>query len=91
MQKIMKKIKHYISERSSSTKLKEKRLVEFAGYITLAGNQQWVCDIVWRIRYFCFLARRSSYHLEPWCTMIVQGDTTRPAVDSSELSEAVKE
>ena len=29
--------------------------------------------------------------LKPWCTMIEQGDTTRPAVDSSEPSEAVKE
>ena len=29
--------------------------------------------------------------LRPWCIMIEQGDTTRPAVDSSEPSEAVKE
>ena len=48
------------------------------------------CD-VWRNRYLCFLARLASLLLKPWCTMIEQGDITRPAVDSSEPSEAVKE
>ena len=37
------------------------------------------------------LARLASLLLRPWCTMIEQGDTTWPAVDSSEPSEAVKE
>ena len=37
------------------------------------------------------LARHASLPLEPWCTMIERGDTTRPMVVLSEPSEAVKE
>ena len=38
-----------------------------------------------------FLALLDSLLMKPWCTMIEQGDTTRPAVDLSEPSEAVNE
>ena len=38
---------------------------------------------------FAFL--HASLLLKPWCTMIVQGDTTRRAVDSSEPPEAAKD
>ena len=48
-------------------------------------------DVVWRDRYFYFLARLASVFLKPWCTMIEKGDTTRPAVVSTEPSETVKE
>ena len=43
------------------------------------------------INIFCFLARLASLLPKPWCIMLEQGDTTRPAVDFSEPSEAVKE
>ena len=49
------------------------------------------CDAVWRNRYFCFLARLTSMLLKPWCTIVEEGDTIWPVVDSSEPSEAVKE
>ena len=40
----------------------------------------------------CFFPTRlTSLLLKTWCTMIEQGDTTRPAVVSTEPSEAVKE
>ena len=38
-----------------------------------------------------FLALLTSILLKPWCTMIERGDTTRPAVVPSELSEEVEE
>ena len=34
----------------------EKLVVELVGYITLVGNQHEECDVVWRNRYFSFLA-----------------------------------
>ena len=42
------------------------------------------------INIFAFL-HTSPLLLKRWCIMIEQGDTTRPAVDSSQPSEAVKE
>ena len=86
----------YISERSSSTKLKLNESTKRNAWLSLRDVSPWratnseVCDVVLRNRYFCFLARLASLLLKPWCTMIEQGDTTRPAVDSSEPSEAVK-
>ena len=56
----------------------------------LATNSE-ECNVVWRNRYFCFLARLVSILLKSWCIMIEQGDTTRPAVNSSEPLEAVME
>ena len=38
-----------------------------------------------------FLGMPHLLLLKPWCTMIEQGDTTRPAVVPFEPSEAVKE
>ena len=49
------------------------------------------CDVVRRTRYFCFLARLASLILKPWCIMPELCNSTWPAVDSSEPSEAVKE
>ena len=49
------------------------------------------CDVVWCDRYLCFLACLASLLLKPSGTMIEQGDTTRPAVVSTEPSETVKE
>ena len=46
------------------------------------------CDVVWRNRYFCFLTRFASLLLKTWCTMMDLGDTSRPAMDSSDQSEA---
>ena len=43
------------------------------------------------VNIYFFLARLASLLLKPWCIMIEQGDTIRPAVDSSEPSEAVRE
>ena len=40
---------------------------------------------------FCFPARLTSLLQKSWCTMMEQGDSTWPAKDSSEPSEAVKE
>ena len=40
---------------------------------------------------FFFLARLVSILQKPWCTMIERGDTTWPAVASSEPSEGEKE
>ena len=48
-------------------------------------------DVVWRNRYLCLLARLASLLVKPWCIMMEQGDTTQPAVVSSEPSEAVTE
>ena len=65
-------------------------MVGLAGYITMATNSEEY-DVVWCNQYFCFLARLASLLLKPWCIMIEQGDTTCPAVDYSEPSEAGKE
>ena len=87
----------YISERSSSTKFKLNESTKRNAWLSLRDTSPWraanseECDVVWRNRYFCFLARLASLLLKPLCTMIEHGDTTRPAVDSSEPSEAVKE
>ena len=43
------------------------------------------------IRDVFFLARLTSFVLTPWCIMIEQSDTTRPAMVTSEPSETVKE
>ena len=40
---------------------------------------------------FAFSARLASLLLRSWCTMIEQGDTMRPALDSYVPSETVKE
>ena len=86
-----------ISERSSSTNLKLNESTKRNAWLSLrdasplrATNSQ-ECDVVWCSQYFCFLARLASLLRRPWCTMIEQGDTARPAVDSSEPSEAVME
>ena len=87
----------YISERSSSTKLKLNESTKRNAWLSLRNTSPWrstnseECDVVWRSQYFCFLACLASSLLKAWCIMIVQGDTTRPLVDSSEPSEAVKE
>ena len=87
----------YISERSSSTRLKLNDSTKRNAWLSLRDISPWrttnceECDVVWRNRYFCFLARLAYLHLRPWCIMIEQGDTTQPTVDSSEPSEAVKE
>ena len=84
-----------ISECSSSTKLKLKSTMRNA-WLSLLSTSHWratnseECDVVWRNRYSCILARLASLLLKQWCTMIEQSDTTRPAVDSSEPSEAEK-
>ena len=49
------------------------------------------CDVVWRNQCFFFFAHLAYLLLKQWCTMIEQGDATRPAVDSSEPSVTVKE
>ena len=78
----------YISERSSSTKLKLNESTKRDAWLSLRDTSPWritnseECDVVWRNRYFGFLARLASLLLKPWCIMIEQGDTTRPAVDS---------
>ena len=86
-----------ISERSVSTKLKLNESTKRNAWFSLrdtsplrATNSE-ECDVAWRNRYFCFLARLASLLLKPWCIMIELGDTTRPEEDSSEPSEAVKE
>ena len=92
----MKLIK-YISERSSSTNLKLNESTKRNAWLSLRDTSHWratnseECDVVRRNRYFCFHARLASLLLKPWCNMIDQGDTKRPAVDSSEPPEAVKE
>ena len=84
-----------ISERSSSTKVKLNESTKRNAWMSLRDTSSWwatnseECDVVWRNRYFCFLARLASLLLKPWCTMIEQGDTTHPAVDFSEPSEAM--
>ena len=86
-----------MSERSSSTKLKLNESTKRNAWLSLRETSPWwatnseECDAVWSNRYFCFLARLASSLLKQSCIMIVQGDSTRPAVDSSEPSEAVKE
>ena len=83
-----------LSERSSSTKFKLNESTKRNARLSLWDTLSWratnseECDVVWRDRYVCFLIYETS---EPCCTMIEQGDTTRPAVDSSVPSEAVKE
>ena len=87
----------YISERYSSTNLKLNESTKKNAWLSLRDTSPWratnseECDVVWRNRYLSFLARLASLLLKPWCIMIEQGDTTRPAVDPSEQSEAVKE
>ena len=82
-----------IYERSSSTKLK---LTRYA-WLSMQDTSHWwatnsaECDVVWRSRYFCFHARLASLLLKPLCIMVEQGETTRPALDSSEPSEAMNE
>ena len=87
----------YISDRSSSTKLKLNESTNRNALLSLRDTPPWratnseECDVVWRSQHYCFLARLASLLLKPWCIMIEQGDTTRPAVDSAEPSEAVNE
>ena len=87
----------YISERFSSTKLKLNESTKRNAWLSLRDTSPWratnseECDVVWRNQYLCILARLASLLLIPSGTMIVQGDTTRPAVDPSEPSEAVNE
>ena len=86
-----------ISERSLSAKLRLNESTKRNAWLSLRDRSTWratnseECDVVWRNRYFCFLARLASLLLKPWCTTIEQGDTTRPAVDFSEPSEVLKE
>ena len=86
-----------ISERPSSTKLKLNESTKRNAWLSLRDTSPWratnseECDVAWCNRYLCFLARLASLLLKPWCIMIEQGDTTQPAVDSSEPSKAVKE
>ena len=85
-----------MSERSS-TKLKLNESTKRNAWLSLRDTSPWratnseECDVVWRNQYFCFLVLLASLLLKPWCIMIELGDSTRPAVDSSEPSEAVKE
>ena len=87
----------YISERSSSLKLNLNESTKRNAWMSLqdtshrrATNSE-ECDVVGAIDIFAFLHASPLNFFIPWCTMIVQGDTTRPAVDFSELSETVKE
>ena len=85
----------YISECSSSTKLKLNESTKRNAWLCLRDTSPWratnseECDVVWRNRYLCFLARLDSLLLKPWCIMIEQGDTTWTAMDPPEPSEAV--
>ena len=87
----------FISERSSTTKFEMNESTKRNAWLSLRDTSPWratnseECDVVWRNRYFSYLACLASLLLKQWCIMIEQGDTTRPAVDSSEPSEAVKE
>ena len=87
----------YISEHSSSPKLKLNESTKRNAWLSLRDTSPWratnseECDVAWRNQYFCSSARFASILLTPWSTMIEQGDTTKSAVDSSEPSEAVKE
>ena len=87
----------HISERSSSTKLKLNESTKRNAWLNSRDTSSWrstnseECDVIWRNQYFCFVARLASLLLKPWCIMIEQGDTTRPAVDFYEPSESVKE
>ena len=84
-------------ERSLSMKLRLNESTKRNAWLSLRDTSPWwatnsvECDVVWRNRYFCFPARLASLLLKPLCIMVEQGDTTRPAVDPSEQSEAVKE
>ena len=86
-----------ISECSSPTKFKLSKSTKRNAWLSLRDTSPWratnseECDVVWRDRYFCFLALLASLLLTPLCTIIEQGDTTQTMVDSSEPSEAVKE
>ena len=82
--------------RTSELRVRQVIVAIFA-WLSLQNTSPWratnseACDVVWRNRYFSFLAHLASILLRPWCTIIEQGDTTRPASDSSERSKAVKE
>ena len=86
-----------ISEHSSSTKLELNESTKRNAWLSLRDISPWrttnseECDVVWHNQYLCFLACLASLPLKPWCTVIEQGDTTRPAVVSFEPPEAVKE
>ena len=81
--------KCYNSDRSSSTKLKLNEATKRNAWLSLRDSSPWratnseVCDVARGNRY--------QNNQKPWCIMIEQVDTTRPAVDSSEPSEAVME
>ena len=85
----------YISQRSSSTKLKLSESTKRNAWLSLRDASTWratnseECDVVWRNRYFCFSKRLASLLLKPWCIMIKLSDSTLPAVDSSVQSEAM--
>ena len=86
---------------NSLTRTSELRVRQFIvaifAWLSLRGTSHWratnseECNVVWHDQYFCFLARLASLLLKPWCTMIEQGDTTRPVVVFTEPSETVKE
>ena len=79
----------YISEHSSSTKLKLNESTKRNAWLSLRDTSPWratnseECDVVWRNPCICFIAHLASLLLKPWCIMIVQGDSSWPAVDSS--------
>ena len=84
---------------NSLTRTSEIRVRQFIvaifAWFCLRGTSLWratnseECDVDWRDGYFLFLVRLASLLQKPWCTMIEQGDTTRPAVVSIETSETV--
>ena len=84
------------SERSASTKLKLNESTKRNACLSLRHTSPWratnceECDVVWCNQYFSFIALLASLLLMPWCILIEQGDTTRPAVGYSEPSEDVK-
>ena len=84
------------SERSASTKVKLNKSTKRNACFGLRDTSPWratnseECDVVWCNQYFSFLALLASLLLMPWCILIEQGDTTRPALGYSEPSEDVK-
>ena len=49
------------------------------------------CDVVWRNRYSLLYCTPRLLLPKPLCIIVEQGDISRPAAESSEPSEAVKE
>ena len=86
---------------NSLTRISELRVRQFIvaifAWLSLRATSPWratnseECDVVWSDRCSSFLARLASLLQKPWCTMIEQGDSTCPAMVSTEPSKTVKE